>query len=111
GMDVVAQAPALGGERLAGEIGGPEMRRMQNAECRMQNDDEGCPVCILHSPASGPEDSMSELRVLINRLNPICKRALETAAALCVAQTHYNVEVEHLLLKLLDLPSTDIGPV
>ncbi|HEV8432902.1 MAG TPA: type VI secretion system ATPase TssH, partial [Thermoanaerobaculia bacterium] len=28
-----------------------------------------------------------------------------------VAQTHYNVEVEHLLLKLLDLPATDIGPV
>jgi type VI secretion system protein VasG len=53
----------------------------------------------------------SELRVLIGKLNPICKRALETAAALCVAQTHYNVEVEHLLLKLLDLPATDAGPV
>jgi len=52
-----------------------------------------------------------ELRVLIGKLNPICKRALETAAALCVAQTHYNVEVEHLLLKLLDLPSTDLMPV
>jgi type VI secretion system protein VasG len=53
----------------------------------------------------------NELRVLIGKLNPICKRALETAAALCVAQTHYNVEVEHLLLKLLDLPATDAGPV
>jgi len=53
----------------------------------------------------------SELRSLIGKLNPICKRALETAAALCVAQTHYNVEVEHLLLKLLDLPGTDIAPV
>jgi type VI secretion system protein VasG len=53
----------------------------------------------------------SELRVLIGKLNPICKRALETAAALCVSQTHYNVEVEHLLLKLLDLPATDVGPV
>jgi type VI secretion system protein VasG len=53
----------------------------------------------------------SELRTLINRLNPVCKRALETAAALCVAQTHYNVEVEHLLLKLLDLPATDVAPV
>jgi type VI secretion system protein VasG len=53
----------------------------------------------------------SELRALIGKLNPICKRALETAAALCVAQTHYNVEVEHLLLKLLDLPATDAGPV
>jgi type VI secretion system protein VasG len=53
----------------------------------------------------------SELRTLIEKLNPVCKRALETAAALCVAQTHYNVEVEHLLLKLLELPATDIGPV
>jgi type VI secretion system protein VasG len=53
----------------------------------------------------------SELRPLIGKLNPICKRALETAAALCVAQTHYNVEVEHLLLKLIDLPGTDIMPV
>jgi type VI secretion system protein VasG len=53
----------------------------------------------------------SELRNLIGKLNPICKRGLETAAALCVAQTHYNVEVEHLLRKLLDLPATDLGPV
>jgi len=53
----------------------------------------------------------SELRSLIEKLNPICKRALETAAALCVAQTHYNVEIEHLLIKLLDLPATDVAPV
>jgi type VI secretion system protein VasG len=53
----------------------------------------------------------SELRTLIGKLNPVCKRGLETAAALCVSQTHYNVEIEHLLLKLLDLPATDLGPV
>ncbi|HEX6084612.1 MAG TPA: type VI secretion system ATPase TssH [Thermoanaerobaculia bacterium] len=53
----------------------------------------------------------TELKSLIAKLNPISKRALETAAALCVAQTNYNVEIEHLLLKLLDLPSTDIAPV
>jgi type VI secretion system protein VasG len=53
----------------------------------------------------------NELRNLIGKLNPICRRGLETAAALCVAQTHYNVEVEHLLLKLLDLPATDLAPV
>ncbi|HEX6863394.1 MAG TPA: AAA family ATPase, partial [Thermoanaerobaculia bacterium] len=53
----------------------------------------------------------SELKTLIGKLNPVCRRGLETAAALCVSQTHYNVEVEHLLLKLLDLPATDLGPV
>ncbi|MBV8518853.1 MAG: type VI secretion system ATPase TssH [Acidobacteria bacterium] len=54
---------------------------------------------------------MSELRALISRLNPICKRALEYAVALCVAQTHYNVEVEHLLAKLLELPGCDAAIV
>src|SRR5260370_8697968 len=53
----------------------------------------------------------SELKVLIGKLNPICRRGLETAAALCVAQTHYNVEVEHFQIKLLDLPGTDLAPV
>ncbi|HEX8410471.1 MAG TPA: type VI secretion system ATPase TssH [Thermoanaerobaculia bacterium] len=53
----------------------------------------------------------TELRSLISKLNPIAKRALETAAGLCVAQTNYNVEVEHFLMKFLDLPSTDLMPV
>jgi type VI secretion system protein VasG len=53
----------------------------------------------------------SELRSLIAKLNPLAKRALETAAALCVAQTNYNVEVEHFLTKFLDLPSTDLAPI
>ena len=54
---------------------------------------------------------MSELKVLIERLNPTCRRALETAAGLCVAQTNYNVEVEHLLTKLLELPAPDLEPI
>ncbi|HEX4955284.1 MAG TPA: type VI secretion system ATPase TssH [Thermoanaerobaculia bacterium] len=53
----------------------------------------------------------SELKVLIGKLNPVCRRALEMAAAATLAQTHYNVEVEHLLLKLLELPATDLHPV
>src|SRR5690606_1020303 len=51
-----------------------------------------------------------DLKALIEKLGPVPRRGLETAAALCVAQTHYNVEVEHLLVKLLDLPS-DLDPV
>ncbi len=53
----------------------------------------------------------SDLKALIGRLNPTCKRGLEKAAALCVSQTHYNVEVEHLLIELLDLPATDLEPI
>ncbi len=50
----------------------------------------------------------SDIRSLITRLNPLCRRALEEAAELCVAQTHFNVEIEHLLIKLAETPGTDL---
>ena len=49
-----------------------------------------------------------DLQSLIEKLNPVSRKGLETAAEYCVSQTNYNVEVEHLLLKLLELPDTDI---
>jgi len=49
-----------------------------------------------------------DLKSLIGKLNPICRQSLEAAAGLCVSQTNYNVEIEHLLLKLLDIPNTDL---
>ncbi len=45
-----------------------------------------------------------ELKSLIDKLSPLCRRSLEEAAGLCVSRTHYNVEIEHLLAKLLALP-------
>jgi len=45
-----------------------------------------------------------DLKSLIDKLSPLCRRALEEAAGLCVSRTHYNVEIEHLLAKLLALP-------
>jgi len=45
-----------------------------------------------------------DLKGLIEKLNPICRKALEAAAGLCVAETHYNVEIEHFLTRLLELP-------
>ncbi|HWS73109.1 MAG TPA: type VI secretion system ATPase TssH, partial [Thermoanaerobaculia bacterium] len=54
---------------------------------------------------------MTDLRVLAAKLNDTCSRALEAAAALCVARTHYNVEIEHLLLKLVDDPGSDVVAV
>ena len=50
-----------------------------------------------------------DLQTLIDKLNPVGRKGLEKAAELCVSQTHYNVEVEHFLLALLDLPETDLG--
>ncbi len=49
-----------------------------------------------------------ELKALVDKLNPTCRKALEAAAELCVSQTNYNVEIEHFLMKLLDHPDTDI---
>ena len=52
-----------------------------------------------------------DLKSLIDKLNPTCRRALEGAAHLCVVQTHYNVEVEHLLVRLLEEPDSDLQRV
>ncbi|MBF0225365.1 MAG: type VI secretion system ATPase TssH [Desulfobacterales bacterium] len=48
------------------------------------------------------------LQSLIDKLNATCRKSLEHAAELCVTQTNYSVEVEHFLLKLLELPDSDI---
>jgi type VI secretion system protein VasG len=49
-----------------------------------------------------------DIKNLLNRLNPVCTRALEGAAGLCVSRTHYEVTVEHLLAKLLDETMGDL---
>ena len=48
------------------------------------------------------------LKSLIGRLNETSRRALESAAGLCLAKTNYEVEIEHVLLKLLEVPNTDL---
>src|SRR5438552_17175564 len=48
------------------------------------------------------------LKALVNKLNPTCRRGLEGAAGLCLSRTNYNVEVEHWLLKLLEGANTDL---
>ncbi|HVZ43831.1 MAG TPA: type VI secretion system ATPase TssH [Ramlibacter sp.] len=50
-----------------------------------------------------------DIRTLLGRLNPECKKALNAAAELCVQQTHYNVEVEHLLFRLCEAPAPDLS--
>ncbi|MBK6406342.1 MAG: type VI secretion system ATPase TssH [Holophagales bacterium] len=48
------------------------------------------------------------LKSLIGRLNDTCRQALEGAAGLCLSRTNYDVEVEHVLLKILEAPDTDV---
>ena len=53
----------------------------------------------------------SNLKSLIGKLNGTCRNALELAAALCLSQTHYEVDVEHFLIKLLELANTDFQKI
>jgi type VI secretion system protein VasG len=48
------------------------------------------------------------LRPLVEKLNPVCRQALEKAAAHCLSRTHYHVEIEHWLLQLLDVDDSDL---
>ncbi|BBO81510.1 ClpV1 family T6SS ATPase [Desulfosarcina ovata subsp. sediminis] len=52
--------------------------------------------------------AVSNLKSLIGKLNETCRRSLESAAGLCMSQTHYEVDIEHFLIKLLDLSDTDL---
>jgi type VI secretion system protein VasG len=47
------------------------------------------------------------LKGLIGKLNDPTRNALEAAAGFCLARTHYDIEIEHYLLKLLDSPDGD----
>jgi type VI secretion system protein VasG len=51
------------------------------------------------------------LRSLITRLNDESRRALESAAGLCLSRTHYDVEIEHYLMKALDDTAGDVAAI
>jgi type VI secretion system protein VasG len=51
------------------------------------------------------------LRALIARLNDESRRALESAAGLCLSRTHYDVEIEHYLMKALDDTAGDVAAI
>ena len=51
------------------------------------------------------------LKSLIGRLNPVLRSALEAAAGLCLSRTHYDIEIEHLLLKLMDSSDCDFARI
>lgn len=52
-----------------------------------------------------------DLKSLVGKLNEPCRVALEGAAGLCLSRTHYNVEVEHWLVKLLEPSDSDIRAI
>lgn len=50
----------------------------------------------------------ANLKGLIGKLNDTTRNALEAAAGFCLARTHYDIELEHFLLKLLDVTDSDL---
>jgi len=52
-----------------------------------------------------------DLKPLIGRLNDVGRRALESAAGLTALRSHYNVELEHLLVGLADRTDTDFAAI
>jgi len=51
------------------------------------------------------------LKALIGKLNDVTRNALEGAAGLCLSRTHYDIELEHYLAKLLDYTDSDIAKI
>ena len=51
------------------------------------------------------------LKGLIGKLDDSCRRALEAAAGLCLSRTHYDVDVEHFFIKLMDVHDSDLRKI
>jgi type VI secretion system protein VasG len=51
------------------------------------------------------------LQSLIGKLDEQCRNSLEAAAGLCLTRSNYEVDLEHLLLKLLELSDSDLSAV
>jgi type VI secretion system protein VasG len=51
------------------------------------------------------------LKALIGKLNDATRNGLEAAAGMCVSLTHYDIEVEHYLTKMLDAADGDVAAI
>ncbi len=52
-----------------------------------------------------------DLKSVVGRLSELGRRQLEAAAGLTLSRSHYNVEVEHVLLKLVETAGSDIAAI
>ncbi len=51
------------------------------------------------------------LKSLVGRLNDVSRGALEGGAGLCLSRTNYDVEIEHILAKILEQDDTDLHKI
>ncbi|PID46598.1 MAG: type VI secretion system ATPase TssH [Proteobacteria bacterium] len=47
------------------------------------------------------------IKALLSKLNATMAKSIESAAGACIQRTHYEISVEHCLLKLLDFSNSD----
>ena len=52
-----------------------------------------------------------DLKSVVGRLSETCRRQLEAAAGLTLSRSHYNVEIEHVLLKLVETAGSDVATI
>ena len=52
-----------------------------------------------------------DLKSVVGRLSDVGRRQLEAAAGLTLSRSHYNVEIEHVLLKLVETPGSDVAAI
>ncbi|MDJ0838741.1 MAG: type VI secretion system ATPase TssH [Acidobacteriota bacterium] len=53
----------------------------------------------------------STIKALMTKLDKTMTKALEAAAGTCIQRTHYEITIEHCLLKLLDQRSSDLATI
>src|SRR5664280_2395917 len=51
------------------------------------------------------------LKALVGKLNDTTRNVLQAAAGLCLSRTHYDIEIEHYLLKLTDVDDGDLARI
>jgi type VI secretion system protein VasG len=51
----------------------------------------------------------ANLKTLISKLNDPCRKAAERAASLTLSRGHFEVDIEHLLMALLEQPKSDLS--
>jgi type VI secretion system protein VasG len=53
----------------------------------------------------------TDLKSLIGKLNPTTRRAMEAAANVALSRTHFEVDIEHVLIELLDRGDSDLSAI
>jgi type VI secretion system protein VasG len=52
-----------------------------------------------------------DLKSLVARLTELARKQFEAGLGLTVSRTHYNVEIEHVLTKLIEAPGSDVSTI